>query len=501
MIKFGEYAPDQPALDSGGMFSTVAKNTVPLTKTSYGPVAALAASSDALTARCQGAASFRDKAGNAYTFAGDSSKLYSLTTAAWGNVSIAAGYTTDDHETVELAKFGERIVSANGINDPIQSYTMGASSLFANLASAAPRARHIAQIKDFIMVLNTWDSTDGAKPSRLWWSAIDDPTDWPTVGSADAAQKQSDYQDLPSGGWGQALIGAVGGVDGAAFMDTAIYRIVYSGSPAIFSFHEVERERGTAAPNSVINIGDFAAYLGQEGFYIFNGQDSTPIGDQRVDKTFLADLNQSLFHLVIGAADVLNKRFWWIYPSTGNSVPNKAIVYNWAIDRWSHAEFDSEFIFRDHAQGETLETLDTNYGTNIDSASVYGFSFDSRVYTGGRPLLGFFDNTHKLAAQTGAALAAVIESQEIGGKSRIFVSGVQPYIDADDTDDITIKLKYRDTPGTTVTTGSAASIDSDGSAHFTQSARYVRAEVTVAASASWNHAQGVDADVSEDGGV
>ncbi len=499
MIPFGEYAPDQPALDAGGMFSTVAKNVTPKTKTSYGPIGALSATSDALTAKCQGAASYRDKSGNVYTFAGDATKLYKLTSATWGDVS-GATYDTEDNDTVEFVKFGERVMSCNGINDAIQSYVMGASSTFANLAAAAPRARHIQQIKEHVMVLNTWDGTDGAKPSRAWWPAINNPTDWPTIGSADAAQKQSDRQDLP-GGWGQALIGAVGGIDGAAFLDTNIYRIVYEGSPSIFGFYEVERERGTPAPNSVVNAGDFAAYLGEEGFYIFNGQDSTPIGDQRVDKDFFADLNQDLYHLVIGAADILNKLFIWIYPSGTNTVPNKAIIYNWAIDRWSHAEFDAEYIFRDRAQGSTLDGLDTSHGTDIDDAAVFTFSWDSRVYAGGRPLLGLFDNANKLATLTGNNLAAVIETQEIGGNERVFVDGVRPYIDVADMSDITIALKYRDEPGAAVTTGSASSIDADGMAHFTQSARYVRGQVNIASAASWNHAQGVDADTQPDGGV
>jgi len=500
MINFGEYAPDQPALDAGGAFSTVAKNIIPLTKGSYGPVGALSTVSDALSARCQGAASFQDYAGNTFTFAGDATKLYKLATAAWGDVSIAANYTVASDETVEFAKFGNRVISCNGLADPMQSYVMGTSSLFANLAAAAPRARHIAQVKDFIMALNTWDSTDGAVPNRAWWSAIDNPTSWPTIGSAAAAQVQSDRQDLPSGGWGQAITGAVGGVDGAIWMDHSIYRIVYQGSPTVFGFYQVENSRGTPAPNSVVNVGDFAAYLAEDGFYLFNGQDSTPIGTQRIDKTFYADVDQSSMHLVIGSADVINKMFWWIYPSSGSSIPDKAVIYNWAIDRWSSAEFDAEFIFKDLTQGTTLDGLDS-VGTNIDDAGVFGLSLDSRAWVGGRPIFSAMDSAHKLSRFSAVPLAATIESQEIGGKSRIFVSGVQPYVDVDDTDDGTIKLKYRDNPGTTITTGSAASVDADGSAHFTQSARYVRAEVTVAAASSWSHAQGVDAEISADGGL
>jgi hypothetical protein len=74
LIPFAEWRPDSPAL---GQFSREALNVVP-TEDSYRPLNALATVTNALTARCQGAAWFRGTDGTTKMFAGDATKLYRL---------------------------------------------------------------------------------------------------------------------------------------------------------------------------------------------------------------------------------------------------------------------------------------------------------------------------------------------------------------------------------------------------------------------------------------
>lgn len=498
MLEFAPYTPDQPDLAGG---TIIAKNVLPRTGRSYGPLSSLTSVADALTNRAQGAAAFRNSVGNVFTFAGDVSDLFLLSGTTFDNVSSSAGaYTTAADDAVEFVKFGERVMSANGHVDPIQSYVMGTSAKFATLAAAAPRAKHMGIIKDFVMVGNTWDSVDGSVGNRVWWPAINDPTDWPVIGSTDAAQKQSDRQDLPIGGNVQAITGSIGGAHGAIFCEKAIYRVTYEGSPLVFSFFAVEEDRGTPAPNSVVNVGNLGFYLSEDGFYRFDGSGSIPIGAQRVDKTFFADLDQNYFDRIYGAADPINKMVFWSYPAAGNTGgrPNKLIIYNWDVDRWAFAEVENDILFRDLSAGYTLEELD-QFGT-IDTLP---FSLDSRAWTGGAVLLSAFDSDKKLAQFSGDSMAAAIETPELGGMellrsphSRIYVDGVRPYVDGGT---ITISLKHRATPGGALATDGPNVIDSDGQAHFTRSTRYARAEINIAAAGAWTHAQGVDFTVSDDG--
>lgn len=493
-VKFGPWLPDLPDYENPG--STEALNVLPRTENSYGPLAGLSAATGAMTNRPQGAGAFRDSDGNVHTFAADASDLFKLDGTTWDEISKTTGaYTIPTDGVVNFVQYGNRVISLLGLADPLQSYVMGTSSAFADLAAAAPRARYGAVIRNHVMVGNTYDSGDGNVPNRVWWCAIDDPTDWPTIGTADAAAKQSDYQDLPSGGWVQAIIGAIGGVDGAVFMEKAIYRVQYEGPPTIYGFYEVERDRGTPAPNSVVAVGNIAFYLAEDGFYAFNGTQSSPIGAQKVDKTFFADVDQSYFHRIYGAGDPINKMVFWAYPGTGNTGgrPNKGLVYNWETGWWSRFEVDSEILLRDLSVGYSLDDLDA-FG-DLDSLP---FSLDSRVWTGGRLVLSAFDTNKKLARFAGSNLAATIDTTELGGSARIYCNCVRPQSDAP-LSNMTVAMKYRQQPGEALTTTSAASIDGDGQAHFRVNGRYLRARLNIAAGASWSHATGVNADVMEGG--
>src|SRR5690242_3806029 len=84
MIPFAEWRPDMPAL---GQWAREARNVVPAEE-SYRPLNALLGVTSALTSRAQGAAWYRaTDATTTKMFAGDATKLYLLSNAAWNDVS------------------------------------------------------------------------------------------------------------------------------------------------------------------------------------------------------------------------------------------------------------------------------------------------------------------------------------------------------------------------------------------------------------------------------
>lgn len=493
IIPFGEWTPDQADL---GNQATVALNCIPKAGGSYGPFPDLAVFSEAITARCQGAYAGTDNDGAVGNFAGDASKLYKLSNITYSNVSRTAGYTTAADEAWRFCQFGNRVIATN-YADEVQSYVLGTSSLFQNLSSGAPKARHCALIDPGFLILgNTFDGVDGAVPNRVWWSAYGDPTSFPTIGSAAAETAQSDYNDLPYGGWVNAVVGAVGGASGLVFCDTAIYRLDYAGPPVVFQFTCIERQRGTPAPNSVVNIGPFAAFLGPDGFYLNDGQQSRPIGAGKVDKTFYADLNQNYFDRIYGTVDPINKLIIWVYPSTSSQTGlcDSALIYSWEADRWAKASFNCEMIFRALSSSMTLEDLDA-LGYTLETLP---FSLDSRSWSGGAILLAAFNTAHKYSLFTGSNLQATVETGEKENEGQfVYVKGVRPLIDGGTP---TVAVGYRNNPNSAISYTSANSAGDDGMAPHHITARYVRAKVVVPAGSTWTHATGVQPEFELDGG-
>lgn len=499
MLAFGSWEPDKADYQNPG--STVAKNVLSTTGTSYGPMSKLASVVDALGARPQGAAAFTASDGSIFTFCGDNEDLFQLDATSWNNVSkSAAAYTTASDDVWNMINYGNRVVAVNGHTDAPQTFLMGTDSAFSDLGGSPPQAKHVAVINNFVMMGNIDDATDGVVPNRVHWCAIDDPTDWPTIGSSDAAQKQSDRQDLPTGGAVQAITGAIGGVDGAVFMEKSIFRVSYEGAPLVFSFTEIERGRGAFISNSVVNIGPFAAYIGEDGFFLFDGTASVPIGAQKVDEYFFNDIDFNYLDRVSAAADPVNKQIYWSYASAPSSdgTPDRLIVYNWETQRWTYGEQSCYTLFSDLTKSYTLEQLDS-FG-DMDTIAT---SLDSRIWIAGQLTLSGFSSTYKLSTFSGGALAATMTTTEVGGmelfskpNERLYVDGIRPYVDGGT---YTASLTYRDAPNGAVSTDGPNTVDGNGMAHFTRSCRYARFQVDVAEDALWTHAQGVDLTVREDG--
>src|SRR5690606_11281656 len=130
-----------------------------------------------------------------------------------------------------------------------------------------------------LIAANTSDTSDGPRPERVWWSKQGDPTSWPTPGTSTARAAQSDFQDLVGdGGWCQGLVTGLQGADFVVFQERALWRAIYVGGDVIWQFDPVEGARGTPAPGSIVQSGGLCWFLGEEGFYEFNGVSARPIG-------------------------------------------------------------------------------------------------------------------------------------------------------------------------------------------------------------------------------
>jgi hypothetical protein len=485
VIPFAEWLPDQPEFNNPG--STVIKNVIPAA-VSYKPVKGLAVQSNALDSPCLGAVSGIDTSGNVNIYAGDSSQLYKFSADTFSDASrsgtASTAYSVGANENWEFAQFGN-VMTATHVDDPVQSITMGGTN-FADLivSTLKPQARHVTVIKNFLVLGNTRESGTNY-PQRVRWSALDDASDF------DASQStQSDFQDLyGEGGW---VMKVVGGESGLIFQERAIWRMTYIGSPFVFQFDQVEINRGTIAKNSVARYGTKIYFLAEDGFFAINtlGGESQAIGKERVDEYFFNDFDPTYPHKVVGVVDPENSVIWWAYPGPANNdgTPNRLLLYNWVVNRWSRADIDVQWLFRTARTGVTLDDLDTT-SSSIDSLV---FSLDSRIWAGD-PLqvLAGFDTSNKLGHFSGSALASTLETSEVQlfpGR-RAFVSLLRPYVEGESVVP-TVQVGMRDKHTDSVSYGSAVSLDSLGEAAVRSNGRFTRFRVNT--TGTFEHAQGIE---------
>ena len=476
MIKFGEWLPDQPDLENKGV--TVAENVIPAFE-GYRSLNSLANLSNQATNEIKNIFSAKDNSGNVKLFAGDAGKLYEFNsgTSNLDDISKGGGYTLTDAERWRFVQFGTSVIVAGGIAETLQEFTLGTDSVFADLGGTPPKADFIAVVRDQVWTANI-DEGSGRVPFRVRWSGINDATQW-TVGT-----DQADFQDIPDAG---AITGLVGGEYATILMEKAIVKASYVGTPLIYQIDKIETARGCTFPGSVAHIGNTIFFLNEDGFYAFYGMQSIPIGAEKVNKFFLYDFNGAFPDKMTSAVDPTNQIVVWSYVSNSNtsgSVPDKLLIYNYAIKRWSIAKVSVDLIAPFFTAGYTLEGLD-NLASNLDALPA---PLDSNLYKGGAFLFGGSVNK-RITSFTGQPLSAVIETSEFAlnkGKHSLVTRSV-PYFR---NGSVTVQVGARDRQDDDVTFSTANSLTDEGFVKHRSQGRFHRIRMNI--SGFWDFAQGFD---------
>ena len=146
-----------------------------------------------------------------------------------------------------------------------------------------------------------------------------------------------------------------------------------------------------------------------------------------------------------------------------------------------------------------------SFGVTLDSMTVYGtfdsmpqFTLDSRVWTGGKDMLGAFDTSHRLNYFNGQNLAATVDTTELQpfpGRLAL-IKNTRPLIDGGVP---SVALGTRNRLVDAVTFNPATAMNNLGACPQRANGRYVRGEITLPAGTNWTHLQGLELEASPSG--
>lgn len=476
MIPLGQWTPDAPDY---GAHATVANNCIAHLD-HYSPFYAPVVYSDASTEAILTAFGCRSSAGTSYNFAGGKDKLQKISSAAWEDLSKVGGYETTAETRWSFTTFGNRVIATNYADNP-QSYVMGTSTDFADLAGSPPKAKCAATVRGFVMLGNTPTS-----PTQLHWSALENPEDWTVAPSTTQCDAQTLYGETEIG----EIKRIVGGEHATIFCELGIFVGTYVGGSLIFTFDQIIKGMGTLSGGSVASYGDMIFFLGQDGFYQLHQGQLIPIGHGKVDRFFFKEVHESEMWRISSTIDYKNSLYIVAYPTQGGSL-GKLLIYNWKSQKWSTASpgnveclftFFSEPMTADSAAALALIG-------NPDTGSYSSVSADSSLFVLGRPSLSAVNTNHKVVAYDGAALTAQIETGEVqlNPYHKTTVTNVIPMVEGGAA---SVEIGYRNTLQEGVTYSDASTVNSDGECNIFNTARYQRARLSI--SGGFDKAYGVD---------
>ncbi|WP_019219588.1 hypothetical protein [Bartonella florencae] len=471
-----DYRPD--VADINGLFTDELTNVLPADG-SYIPMPSFQRFSEPCPDAILGALAVKTKNGVSI-IVGTKQKIYLLdnTTKRWKDISKKEKpYLANVDAPWSFALFGDYVIAVNA-NDRPQVIDINHDKIFRDLGGNPPQAGIVRVWGDFVCLMKLTEN-----PRRIHWSGLNDAEFW-TVG-----KKSCDYQDFPDGGFVQ---GATETTNPIIFMRSAIYAGSFiPGSKIIFSFQKIHDKRGAKNAESIVCRGDLAFFADEGGFYqITHEGQIIPIGFEKVDRTMTAKERQNNLYTLSAAIDGVYNRVYWMVDSDETLHKRILLIYDWGLQKWTKAVVDIKMILPIFLSGITLEGLD-QITPSLDDLS---FSLDSKAWKNESPILGAFDAQGRLGSFSGAPMACVVTSQEMGQTNGMItrVKNIMPQVNSEEFY-LSVGMRFRQSLAEkTVWLPERLPSYHTGQIHVRARARFYRFRLRIPEGVNWSHVTGFD---------
>jgi hypothetical protein len=182
---------------------------------------------------------------------------------------------------------------------------------------------------------------------------------------------------------GSQIRGAIRGRDAIyVWTDTALFTQRFVGQPFTFAFAQVGTNCGLVGQNACVEVDGSAYWMSENGFFRYAGKlESLPclVEDHVYDNINLESGNQ----MVSAGLNNLFGEVIWFYPTTGSSVVNRMVAYNyfdsspqrpvWTNGTLARTMWEDSAVFGSPHALEYSAAVDTSFDVvgNTEGSTIY----------------------------------------------------------------------------------------------------------------------------------
>lgn len=265
------------------------------------------------------------------------------------------------------------------------------------------------------------------------WCDQENVNDWtPSTTNTAGSQRLTDGSSLISA---KRSRGAV-----LIWSDTAMYQMQLVGAPFTFGFSQLGANCGAAGLNSTIDVNGTSFWMGKDSFFMFDG--SVQKLRCAVEDYVFKDISEGSQRDTFAANNGEFNEVTWFYPSSGSSVIDRCVTYNYADQVWYVGTLDrSSWIDKGiysypyattYDSSDTASTISTITGLTAGRSYMYSQEFGSNA--------------------EGAAITAYVESGDfVIPQAGEYLMSIKRFIPdfKNLTGTVNVTLKFRDYPTST----------------------------------------------------
>jgi hypothetical protein len=269
--------------------------------------------------------------------------------------------------TWALDNFGEDLVGCSTDDRKLHIWDIsnGSGTPAAPVANAPTNNESLIVTEErFLFALGA-----GGNPRKIQWCDKENITSW-----TPAATNEAGDIELQTSGTIRSAIRIRGRT--LIVTDVDAHLATYQGPPYVYGFERVGSACGTDSPKSLVAVDQAAFWMGQKGFFFFDGSIVKELNCEVSDHIF-RDINTNQISKVYATHNSRFSEVWWFYPSEGSLENDRYVSYDYKDNIWMIGELprtaaiDTGILRYPLWAGPDGDLYFQEYGFNHDGATQF----------------------------------------------------------------------------------------------------------------------------------
>ena len=230
--------------------------------------------------------------------------------------------------TVALDTWGQYLIACSNADGKLYEWQLNTATPAAQIANAPVDCSSVFVTEErFIFALGA-----GGDPRKIAWCDFEDNTLW-------AAASTNQAGDITLQTSGRIMCGVRTQGQSIILTDNDAHRAVYSGAPFIYQFERVGSSCGVISRKAVANTPAGVFWMGQNGFFVFDGSSVQELPCEVWDKVFL-NINSAQVTKSWAVTNGQNGEVWFFYPSSASNEVDRYVAYDYKEGHWIFGSLD-----------------------------------------------------------------------------------------------------------------------------------------------------------------
>ena len=288
-------------------------------------------------------------------------------TGYFGTQRPATG-TYSEATSWSLDNFGQYLVGVHYDTGTLVEWQLGSSAVAAPVANAPTNNLGLVVTEErFIFLLGA-----GGEPRKVQWCDKEANTTWTPAATNEAG-------DFTLQTTGQIMQGLNTRGQTLIITDSDAFSAKYLGPPYVYGFNRVGTSCGAVSRMSAVDTDMGAFWMGQKGFFGFDGNSVKELPCEVHDYVF-DDINVNQQSKIWALSNTEFSEVWWFYPSANSLEIDRYVALDllenhWLIGNLSRTGGVPRGVFRTPIMGgELAETITYNVTVANDGGNKYYIS-------------------------------------------------------------------------------------------------------------------------------